>query len=296
MAFANDNMDDSPSDVEKDIDMKKDLGTRVSFSSELSGSTIPPPPYHQSHSTQGFQNPIPELPIKPSTIFTIQAQGTRFIRIPTPSRELEIAVFNGTDTSAEPVYISTRAKRSSGNAVLRHFIKGDLLATTYRFGPFREPEIRRIDANSDGKFIQSDEPDKLAVKISTGGCVTSRAVTVTNPDDKDKTFTWDYKKIKTSGGKQKVIVLSMKDASPASSWKKDQILAALIRTDDTRTPGTRKSDAGNGGRLILDEQATAFMGEEMIIATCLMLLKKEIDRQRIVQAAIIAGAAGGGGG
>lgn len=92
------------------------------------------------------------------------------------------------------------------------------------------------------------------------------------------------------------MILSMHDSSPSAEWEKDQMLAALVRTEDTRTPGTKKSDAGNGGLLVLDEQATAFMNEETIMATCLIMLKKEIDRQRMIQIAIIAGASGGGGG
>lgn len=97
----------------------------------------------------------------------------------------------------------------------------------------------------------------------------------------------------TAFGKRKVILLSMRDSSPMSEWKKDKLLAALVRTEDTRTPGTRKSDAGNGGLLVLDEDATKLMNEETIVATCLMMLKKEIDRQRMVQIALMTGGGGG---
>lgn len=175
-----------PKDQEKDVKTEKDVSDQMSLSSAITGSTIPPPPYQQSQSLDGFENPIPEVPIKPSSVFTVQAQGTRFVRFPTPSPELEIAIFNGTDTSVEPVYTSTRPKRGSGNATLRHFVKGDLLATTYRFGPFREPEIRRIDACSDIKLVESEEAGELAVNISTG----CRAVTFTSISDDSKTFKW----------------------------------------------------------------------------------------------------------
>lgn len=287
-------MKDFPIDSEKDSKSEKDTSDQVSLSSAITGSTIPPPPYQQSQSTDGFENPIPEVPIRPSMVFTVRAQGTRFIRFPTPSPELEIAIFHGTDTSAEPIYVSIRSKRGSGNATLRHFVKGDLLATSYRFGPFRDPEIRRIDGGADGKLVQRDDDSgELAVKISTG----CRAVTFTSMTDDSKTFKWEYKKTVTlAGKKRRLMVLSMHDSSTSAEWKKDQMLAALVRTDDTRTPGTKKSDAGNGGLLVLDEVATTFMAEETIVAICLMMLKKEIDRQRMIQVAIIAGGAGGGGG
>lgn len=287
-------MKNFPEDPEMDAKTEKDTSDQVSLSSAITGSTIPPPPYQQSQSTGGFDNPIPEVPITPSTVFTVHAQGTRFIRFPTPSPELEIAIFNGTDTSVEPVYTSIRSKRGSGNATLRHYMKGDLLATSYRFGLFRDPEIRRIDGGSDSKVVQSDDSaGELAVKISTG----CRAVTFTSTTDDSKTFKWEYKKsISLTGKKRRLMILSMHDSSLSAEWKKDEMLAALVRTDDTRTPGTKKSDAGNGGLLVLDEQATTFMNEETILATCLMMLKKEIDRQRMIQVAIMAGGAGGGGG
>ena len=290
MAFS-DTMLKVPQESEKELEASKDLSTSVSSASSLQELSIPPPPYQQSPSGHGFRNPIPELPFTPSTIFTVQAEGTRFWRFPSPSRELEIGVFNGTDTSAEPIYVSTRANRSSGNAILSHHIKGDMYATTYRFGPFREPEIRYLDASPDSKLIQDDDLGKLAFKISTGGCVTSRAVTLKNPEDDSRALAWDYKKTMTSSGKRKVLVLSMKDSS-----KKDKILAALVRTDDTRTPGTTKSDAGNGGLLLLDSDALNYMDEGLIVATCLMVLKKEIDRQRMTQIALLSAMASGGGG
>lgn len=165
-----------------------------------------------------------------------------------------------------------------------------MYATTYRFGPFRKPEIRYLDAGPDSKPTQDDDLGKLALRISTGGCVTSRAVTIKHPDNDSRALRWEYKKTVTSYGKRKVLVLSMKD-----SGKKDKVLAALVRTEDTLTPGTRRSDAGNGGLLLLDSKACNYMDEALIIATCLMVLKQEIDRQRMVQIALIASGGGGGG-
>lgn len=171
---------------EQDVKTKKDVSDQMSLSSAITGSNIPPPPYQQSQSLDGFMNPIPEVPIKPSRVFTVQAQGICFVRFPTPSPESEVAIFNGKDTSVEPVYTSTRPKRGSGNATLRHFVKGDLLATIYRFGPFREPEIRRIDTCSDSKLVESEDAGELAVNIGTG----CRAVTFTSISNDSKTFKW----------------------------------------------------------------------------------------------------------
>lgn len=98
-------------------------------------------------------------------------------------------------------------------------------------------------------------------------------------------------------------------------------VARLIRGEDSRTPGTKKSDAGNGGRLELsfrtkqyrteedpyhpdeddyrpieDNESEVREGEEdsdpvideiAIIATCLVMLKKEVDNMRGWQMAAI---------
>jgi len=54
----------------------------------------------------------------------------------------------------------------------------------------------------------------------------------------------------------------------------------LWRTSGTRAQGTSRCTAGNGGQLILDQEATSHVDEALIIATCLVMLKKEIDRRR----------------
>ncbi|KAK4121809.1 hypothetical protein N657DRAFT_647299 [Parathielavia appendiculata] len=95
-------------------------------------------------------------------------------------------------------------------------------------------------------------------------------------------------------------------------------IAHFIRGASTRTPGTSVRDAGNGGRLVMDlrlwednsmppqagedgnaEGGVSKLDREMagvlVVATCLVMLKREVDRRRAQQAAILAGAVGGGG-
>ncbi|KAL2160915.1 hypothetical protein VTH06DRAFT_1113, partial [Thermothelomyces fergusii] len=67
----------------------------------------------------------------------------------------------------------------------------------------------------------------------------------------------------------------------------------------------RGAGAGAGGRLLVDLGAwedaeteakdARAMALVMVVATCLVMLKREIDRRRAQQIAIMAGAAGGGG-
>jgi hypothetical protein len=75
-------------------------------------------------------------------------------------------------------------------------------------------------------------------------------------------------------------------------------VARLVRGEETRTPGTKKSNAGNGGRLELALEGEWSSGdavkgggsgisEAVVVVTVLVMLKKEIDRMRGWQAVAI---------
>ncbi|KAK3304554.1 uncharacterized protein B0T15DRAFT_245627 [Chaetomium strumarium] len=88
-------------------------------------------------------------------------------------------------------------------------------------------------------------------------------------------------------------------------------VAKFVRGAGTRTEGSSRSSAGNGGRLLMDlglwdseeeRQASGAGGKEeremaavMVVTTCLVMLKREVDRRRAQQIAIMAGVLGGGG-
>ena len=82
-------------------------------------------------------------------------------------------------------------------------------------------------------------------------------------------------------------------------------VAQLVRSDETRTPGSRGGSAGNGGRLeccleriVLDGEEEGLMevlvDEVTVVITCLVMLKKEIDRLRGAQIAVMSAGASGG--
>lgn len=293
-----------PSNMKKEDMVGDPIVRALSVTSKSSDDNLPtfaPPPYdQQSSSIDGFHNPVPHVAITVSSVFTIQARGTRFFRLPAPSSELEIDIYNGTSMLNEPTYRSIRGKRSSGSAVLHHAHRGPLLATNYRFGPGREPEIKYITSGTDEKAVKPGSDDSHAINVKSHCYLFSnRVVTLTRQGDDDQSddnvFGWEYFRTNTLDGKRRVLALSVKsDSAPKSDPGK--LLAVLVRTDATRTPGSSKCAAGNGGQLLLDLEATKYMSEELIIATCLMMLKKEIDRQRTRQFMIMGAAAGGGGG
>lgn len=80
------------------------------------------------------------------------------------------------------------------------------------------------------------------------------------------------------------------------------VVAQFVRGEGCRTPGSGASAAGNGGRLVMDlgvweagdVKVEREMAVLMVVTTCLVMLKREVDRRRAQQIAIMAGAAGGG--
>ncbi|KAK1597700.1 uncharacterized protein LY79DRAFT_666523 [Colletotrichum navitas] len=94
---------------------------------------------------------------------------------------------------------------------------------------------------------------------------------------------------------------------PKSLVSRTQVLetprvAQLVRGPGTRTEGTGRSAAGKGDRLAADlSRWTGPKGgrardavEALVVASCVCMLKKEVDRRRMHQMVIMAGAASGG--
>jgi hypothetical protein len=74
-------------------------------------------------------------------------------------------------------------------------------------------------------------------------------------------------------------------------------VAQLVRSEETRSPGSSSSSAGNGGRLdmCLDgEDGERMVDEPTVVSTVLVMLKKEVDRRRAMQVAMISVAVSGG--
>ncbi|KAJ5319759.1 hypothetical protein PENANT_c026G11620 [Penicillium antarcticum] len=210
---------------------------------------------------------------QPSRILTVNAQGIAAFRLPLPSRQMKIVIYN---TDGSEAYVSTRDKRWSGDAVLSHPNRGDIIRTEYFFGPNRDPVLHILQA--------ADLPS-----VTVTGKWTSRAARFEMPGG--KCLEWEYAKEKRPDG-QKVNLLVLNAIAEKADSQEHIRLAQLVRGSDSRTPGTSRCTAGNGGELQIDEAALQSLGldEALIAATCLMMLKKEIDRRRMIQMAVIGGA------
>lgn len=250
---------------------KKELLDSESVYSSLSGDT-----------TVSTNIPGISTGFNPTKSLHINARGIAFVRFPLPSNELEIPIYNPDGSIA---YLSKRERACSGNAVLVSPEHGELIVSCYRFGPGRDPVM---------KLLQEDEGNN---EITVSGKWTSRSQSFTYAPAA-AIFEWHYVKeqrevlVKETKKMKKFSQLVLEVKGPN---KKDvQRIAHLVRTDETRAPGSTKYDAGNGGELKIDELAAKGLGisEEIIVASAILMLKKEIDRRRAVQIAIIAGALG----
>lgn len=97
-------------------------------------------------------------------------------------------------------------------------------------------------------------------------------------------FVWRYVRSKEAEGT--LLVLEKKDGSSSGPVRR---IAQLVRNEHTRPAGTSGCAAGNGGELVFVQGAELELDEALIIATCILMLKKEVDRRRAIQIAAIAG-------
>lgn len=225
----------------------------------------------------------------PGKALNINARGIALVGLSGPSKEMKIAV---TDAEGNLAYTSTRAKLHSGDAVLSNGTN-NLVATKYFFGPGRDPVMYLIPRSEDVALDNNDniEPEYLGSKIKTKSSWTSCRHLFMMSDG--KWYEWRYVK-EASGAQHKeerMLVLYEKLDN-----KKGRKIAQLVRNDETRTPQSKKLTAGNGGELVLDAELGKMLREPIIVATCLLMLKKEIDRRRGLQYAVLAVAASSVGG
>jgi hypothetical protein len=221
----------------------------------------------------------PDLNFRSTKTLHINAVGIPILRFPLPSSELEIPVYA---SDGDVAYISKRAKKSSGNAVLTDPRRGELISSSYRFGPGRDPVLHVLTLPEEYNEI----------KVTGKWLSRSHGFVMSNGNS---IFTWRYRRERVAGDKKKKLTLLVMEVDGTEADGSARI-AQLVRDEETRTAGSKSCSAGNGGDLSIDESVMMACGisEEIIVATCLMMLKKEIDRRRMTQMMVLAAAASGG--
>jgi hypothetical protein len=213
------------------------------------------------------------------------------------SADWKTEIYSGTTTTGVlPLYTSTRIQRGKSNCILSHRDDGEIVTTTYRigWGSSREPKICYLDPSRlYGSDIKADsnnttENGTLALKVSSGW---GHTATLTSTVDPSKVFKWKYTRSQTVDGKHRLLALFAESASSSSKAGNEEAVAVLVRTNSTRTPGTSRWGAGNGGQLVISAAGMEQLDEPLIIASCLMMLKKENERAKAAHGAAISSAA-----
>jgi hypothetical protein len=208
-----------------------------------------------------------------------------------------------------------------------------LSITTYRFGPGRPPRVRLFlpgvapatanpflddpsdSRGEDGHGESGGEDVDLATwdafEVKSLGLLT-RAVGFRS---RLGSFEWRYadRKERKAAGADSLLVLDRvvkvaraQNLGASSAAKEEEVVrtpvARLVRNAESRAQGSGSCSAGNGGRLEVDltlwgegeEKRERDMAAVMAVTTCLVMLKREVDRRRAQQIAIMAGAGSGG--
>jgi hypothetical protein len=286
-------------ETKQDLD-PTDLGI-ASASSTLSDFEAPPT-YREAMggSIAGASVSPTTASFAPTTRLQIHATGVTSSSSLCSQDLSPISVFrvdHGTSTSGiestKPEYLSLRLKKNSNSCALVRDSDPShtpLNATIYRWGPGRHPKIRIFPGHSSASVEEAINSENLECDVYE---VESRSILSRSQKIATSfgTFQWRYggrsEKKETFDANSLLILEKIDGLSSKESKKQGIRVAQLIRNDEFRTPGTNKYMAGNGGRLMLDLRA--WMGEKeadtvkieaFMIASCICMLKREVDRMR----------------
>ncbi|OIW27363.1 hypothetical protein CONLIGDRAFT_426271 [Coniochaeta ligniaria NRRL 30616] len=246
----------------------------------------------------------------PTIHLQIQTPGKPWLSLPIPPKPVPIPIFdvNPDDNSLppEPRYVSVRPGRGSGSSYL---IPGSspssakpLSTTTYRFGPGKPPAVSLFlpSQSRDAEGGEEEAWDSFSI-LSTS--LLSRAQRLHHT--RLGTFEWRYasRSERKAMKANSVLVLEKIVKVAIAGGKEEEVrraVALFVRSEETRTPGSSASSAGNGGRLMVDlgaweegEKVEREMVVVLVVTTAIAMLKKEVDRRRAQQIAIMASGAGG---
>ncbi|KAI0806497.1 hypothetical protein GGR55DRAFT_211144 [Xylaria sp. FL0064] len=269
----------------------------------------------------------------PTKQLQIQTQGKNLLSFPTPTPADPIPIFTLTPTGHldRPLYFSIRPQHRSGSCFLTHAddeTRAPLMTTTYRFGygPGRRPVVVLGDparnpalAPQQGRSLEcrvDDEEGKREGEREewgdehaeagaegqktfeiAGRSLFSRAIRFQVPGL--GTFGWRYadsaERAAVSADSLLVCEVFHENKSNKGKENKTNRIAQLVRNATYRTPGTSRSSAGNGGRLMLDlsvfEEKSRERVEWLVVTTAVAMLKREVDRRRSQQIAALAAVA-----
>ncbi|KAB8071043.1 hypothetical protein BDV29DRAFT_197661 [Aspergillus leporis] len=233
------------------------------------------PSIHSIASTASTLLDTPEADFLEGKRFHIEARGIRAFRPPMPMRQNEVPIY---DANGALAYTATKDKTWSSHSVLSSPKHGELFSID--FTPGSRPWIR---------FLQPVEGD-VVHPIALDGKWTSRTMSFTPPEGGCR-WEWKYTRT-TTPDKKDLKALCLEKVELSESGEKATRVAHLLRSPDTRATGSSCCSAGNGGQLVISSGSGLSLVEEaLVIATCLVMLRRERDRRRFIQAMVIGGMA-----
>lgn len=194
--------------------------------------------------------------------------------------------------SGEAEYISIRLKKNSNSCALVRASdprQTSLISTIYRIGPGRHPRMRIIPYSADVSVEEALNNENVRGELVEvkGRSLVSRVQVFDTSLGK---FEWRYGTGEEHAACNADSLLVMERIDRVSlpngrESKSGARVAQFIRNDQFRTPGTKKYSGGNGGRLMMDlrmwdddKNASAHGVEAFIVASCILMLKREADR------------------
>lgn len=208
------------------------------------------------------------------------------IPIPVPDSQLEIPIFDQANDN-RMAYISRRSKLHSGDAILSDALTGkELVMTKYFFGPGKDPILHV----SPDKSWEKDMPKTPDYKIQLSSKWTSRTMSFTMPacfKNRESQYQWAYGSRRDPDTGRKVSLITLYQQLENDTKPNGRIIAEFARSTATRSAGSSRATAGNGGLLVIDRDVGEYLDEDVVIATCLVMLKRETDRRRVFQMAVV---------
>ena len=206
-------------------------------------------------------------------------------------RTLETISIDGVD-SGEAEYTSIRLTKNSNSCVLVRASdsrQAPIISTIYRFGPGRHPRMRVLPYDhhvSVQEAIDNVDVRGEVIEVKSRSYF-SRAQTFDTSFGK---LEWRYGTGEEHAACNANSLLIMERIDRASlpdgrRSKSGTRVAQLVRNDRYRTPGSASYSGGNGGRLMMDlrlwnddRNASTYNVEAFIVASCILMLKREGDR------------------
>ncbi|KAM0214287.1 hypothetical protein ACHAQD_008920 [Fusarium lateritium] len=282
-------------------DYEATQGIELSHLSPTSSSTNALPEYAALYATNTASGSS-SSGFCPTRQLQIQTCGFPLICLPLPPQPDPIYVFNVTSTGelGEAEYVSIRPARNSGSCFLARAndaTQAPLCTTTYRFGPGKPPKLRLL-----GDELSQDI-DSEEIEISCKGLLTRSVIMRTHLG----TFEWRYssraerRALQTSIGEEVNCLLILEQVMKVAvvggkQEERRRKIGQFVRSSGLRTQGSKRSAAGNGGRLMLDLREWTDRKNEVVemevlaVASCVSMMKKEVDRRRMYQIAAMSGA------